>query len=249
MSKNKLISAPVIKKRGRPPKIALQPQVAKKRGRPPKVKVTLEVTKQVTKGKRGRPKKVLVEKPSVEEPKKRRGRPPKLQCVKDTKNKLKSEYKKFEGKAAALKKPTVEEVHASTLKDFVEARAFLSKKEASKQVPEFKKWLEELNQVAVDDNKKRLVQLIPQLATMINRVLEEQSLKDQIQVHIYVLKYMVDEEIKVVEFEPFEKGIKCRIFYSLKGLPIGLAKKQKDDIVCNKINSAVEKFVPIGFCC
>ena len=119
----------------------------------------------------------------------------------------------------------------------------------SKQIPEFQTWLDEFNQAVADNNNKNIVEVIPQLAAMINKVLEEQSFKDQIYVHIYVLRYMVDDEVRAVEFEPFEKGIKCKIFYNLKGLPIGLAKKQKDDVVCNKITSVLEKFVPIGFCC
>lgn len=245
MSKSKLITSPV-KKRGRPPKNVLPVLMVKKRGRPPKNSVTPAIITE--KKKRGRPPKLLSNKVIANTVKRGRGRPPKSQVLSESKV-IKAEIKKNVVKGKAAVETIKSENNILLFKDFVYAKAFFSKKERSKQIPEFKNWLDEFNQAVADNNNKKIVEVIPQLAAMINKVLEEQSFKDQIYVHIYVLRYMVDDEIKAVEFEPFEKGIKCKIFYNLKGLPIGLAKKQKDDVVCNKITSVLEKFVPIGFCC
>ena len=245
MSKSKLITLPT-KRRGRPPKNVLPILVVKKRGRPPKNSIAPVIITE--KRKRGRPPKALAKQVIADTTKRKRGRPPKSHVlVQPRAVKTKIEKRVVKGKPASESvKP---KNNISLFKDFVEAKAFLGKKERSKQISEFQTWLDEFNQAVADNNNKNIVEVIPQLAAMINKVLEEQSFKDQIYVHIYVLRYMVDDEVRAVEFEPFEKGIKCKIFYNLKGLPIGLAKKQKDDVVCNKITSVLEKFVPIGFCC
>jgi hypothetical protein len=232
-------------KRGRPRKIVLPVEIIKKkRGRPPKVVLPVEIVKK----KRGRPPKSPNSAKEVEPTlKKRRGRPPKIVSAIQPKIAKKTKSKP----EPKLAKETVkkQEKPVSTFKDFVEAKAFLNRKESSKQIAEYKIWLDEFNQTVADNDNKKLVEIIPELSKMINKVLEEQSFRDQIYVHASLIRLMVDDEIKAVEFEPFEKGIKCKIFYNLKGLPIGLAKKQKDDVVCNKITSVLEKFVPIGFCC
>ena len=234
-------------KRGRPRKVVLEMEietVKKKRGRPPKTQNIVKVSEPIPKKKRGRPPKVVL---PVEPEKRKRGRPPKVVSVIQPKIVPKTKSKP----EPKLVKETVkkQENAVSTFKDFVEAKAFLNRKESSKQIPEYKIWLDAFNQTVADNDNKKLVEIIPELSKMINKVLEEQSFKDQIHIHICLIRLMVDDEIKAVEFEPFEKGIKCKIFYNLKGLPIGLAKKQKDDVVCNKITSVLEKFVPIGFCC
>lgn len=237
-------------KRGRPRKVVLEMEietVKKKRGRPPKTQNIVKVSEPIPKKKRGRPPKVVL---PVEPEKRKRGRPPKIVSVIQPKIVPKTK-RKPETPQGKLVKETVkkQENAVSTFKDFVEAKAFLNRKESSKQIPEYKIWLDAFNQTVADNDNKKLVEIIPELSKMINKVLEEQSFKDQIHIHICLIRLMVDDEIKAVEFEPFEKGIKCKIFYNLKGLPIGLAKKQKDDVVCNKITSVLEKFVPIGFCC
>jgi len=232
-------------KRGRPRKVVLELEtVKKKRGRPPKADLPVEPEKR----KRGRPPKSPNSAKEVEPPlKKKRGRPPKVVSLIQPKIAKKTKSKP----EPKLAKETVkkQEKPVSTFKDFVEAKAFLNRKESSKQIAEYKIWLDEFNQTVANNDNKKLVEIIPELSRIINKKLEEESFKDQIYVHISLIRLMVDDEIKAVEFEPFEKGIRCKIFYNLKGLPIGLAKKQKDDVVCNKITSVLEKFVPIGFCC
>lgn len=245
MSKSKLITLPA-KRRGRPPKNVLPILVVKKRGRPPKNSVAPATITE--KRKRGRPPKALAKQVITDIVKRKRGRPPKSQVLAQPQAvKTKIEKRAVKGK------PASESVRPKNnillFKDFVDAKAFLGKKERSKQIPEFQTWLDEFNQTVADNDNKKLVEIIPELSKMINKVLEEQSFKDQVHIHICLIRLMVDDEVRAVEFEPFEKGIKCKIFYKLKGLPIGLAKKQKDDVVCNKITSALEKFVPIGFCC
>ena len=234
-------------KRGRPRKVVLEMEietVKKKRGRPPKTQNIVKVSEPIPKKKRGRPPKVVL---PVEPEKRKRGRPPKVVSVIQPKIVPKTKSKPEPKLVKEIVKK--QENAVSTFKDFVEAKAFLNRKESSKQIPEYKIWLDAFNQTVADNDNKKLVEIIPELSKMINKVLEEQSFKDQIHIHICLIRLMVDDEIKAVEFEPFEKGIKCKIFYNLKGLPIGLAKKQKDDVVCNKITSVLEKFVPIGFCC
>lgn len=255
-------------KRGRPRKVVLEMEietVKKKRGRPPKTQNIVKVSEPIPKKKRGRPPKVVL---PVEPEKRKRGRPPKSpNSAKEVEPTLKKRrgrppkivsviQPKIVPKTTSKPEPKLvketvkkQENAVSTFKDFVEAKAFLNRKESSKQIPEYKIWLDAFNQTVADNDNKKLVEIIPELSKMINKVLEEQSFKDQIHIHICLIRLMVDDEIKAVEFEPFEKGIKCKIFYNLKGLPIGLAKKQKDDVVCNKITSVLEKFVPIGFCC
>jgi len=232
-------------KRGRPRKVVLELEtVKKKRGRPPKTQNIVKVSEPIPKKKRGRPLKAAL---PVEPEKRKRGRPPKVVSLIQPKIVPKTKSKP----EPKLAKETVkkQEKPVSTFKDFVEAKAFLNRKESSKQITEYKIWLDEFNQTVANNDNKKLVQIIPELSRIINKKLEEESFKDQIHIHICLIRLMVDDEIKAVEFEPFEKGIKCKIFYNLKGLPIGLAKKQKDDVVCNKITSVLEKFVPIGFCC
>lgn len=238
MKKNKLVANSKVKKRGRPRKNLEVPVPTKRRGRPPKTETLLKKSKLPAepKKKRGRPPKTLNKQSNTPLVTKKRGRPPKQQLVKP------------EGKEAVDKSKDQNKV-TSLAKDFVEAKAFLNRKESSKQIPEYKMWLDKFNQTVADNDSKKLIEIIPELSKIINKKLEEESFKDQIQVHICLIRLMVDDEIRAVEFDPFEKGIKCKIFYNLKGLPIGLAKKQKDDLVCNKITSVLEKFVPIGFCC
>ena len=86
----------------------------------------------------------------------------------------------------------------------------------STQIPEFQTWLDESNQAVAENNNKKIVELIPQLAAMINKVLEEQSFKDQIYVHIYVLRYMVDDEVRAVELSHLKRASSAKFFTTSK---------------------------------
>jgi hypothetical protein len=202
------------------------------------------------KRKRGRPRKIDVAgkqaivqtTPTV---KRKRGRPPKNNCID-----VVQPSKKDKAKNENIKnKKTFTIVNAKVPADQFDAKLFINKKPASKQIKEFDEWIDAYTKRKEKNENEKILESMRSLQELLNNYLESTEISKNVFVEIPPIYLMKGEKISFVIFDPFDRGAEVTIRYSQKVVPIGATPAVKQTTICNKITESFSKYLPIGVCC